>query len=156
MSDARQPIFSISYRDGVTRRAVGHDDVQHLPSPVSAVMVTQEVMSVPALVMKILEPSTTHSGRRAARLSWVRAAASRHQAFIKATLPAFAQTPIRQPLVLLLLRGRKRKIGIMPGEILAATVMHTDESVGELLDGDGVRERVRRLRRPTARRSAGP
>ena len=31
------------------------------PSPVSAVIVTQAVMSVPAFVMKIFEPSITHS-----------------------------------------------------------------------------------------------
>ena len=31
------------------------------PSPVTAVIVTHAVMSVPALVMKIFEPSTTHS-----------------------------------------------------------------------------------------------
>ena len=31
------------------------------PSPVSAVIVTQAVMSVPAFVMKIFDPSTTHS-----------------------------------------------------------------------------------------------
>ena len=31
------------------------------PSPVSAVIVTHAVMSVPAFVMKIFEPLTTHS-----------------------------------------------------------------------------------------------
>ena len=31
------------------------------PSPVTAVIVTHAVMSVPALVMNIFEPSTTHS-----------------------------------------------------------------------------------------------
>ena len=34
------------------------------PSPVRAVIVTQEVMSVPAFVMKIFEPSITHSPSR--------------------------------------------------------------------------------------------
>ena len=34
------------------------------PSPVSAVIVTQAVMSVPALVMNIFEPFTTHSPSR--------------------------------------------------------------------------------------------
>ena len=47
------------------------------PSPVTAVIVTHAVMSVPALVMKIFDPSTTHSppsslGRRA-RCTRVRA-----------------------------------------------------------------------------------
>jgi hypothetical protein len=34
------------------------------PSPVSAVIVTQAVMSVPAFVMKIFEPLITHSPSR--------------------------------------------------------------------------------------------
>ncbi len=41
------------------------------PSPVTAVIVTHAVMSVPAFVMKIFEPSITHSSPSSVAVVWV-------------------------------------------------------------------------------------
>ncbi len=64
VSDARQPIFSIGSEMTYPDVPLGTMMFDTSPSPVSAVIVTQDVMSVPAFVMKIFEPSITHSPSR--------------------------------------------------------------------------------------------
>ena len=99
-------------------------------SPVRAVIVTQAVMSVPALVMKIFEPLTTHSPSRSsarrARRARVGAGARLGQPErreLASRRRGRAATPASAP------RVPKRKIGIVPSEVCAATVIATDESI---------------------------
>ena len=64
MSDARQPSFFIGFEISYPGVPFGTMMLEISSSPVRAVIVTQAVMSVPALVMKIFEPFTTHSPSR--------------------------------------------------------------------------------------------
>ena len=113
------------------------------PSPVSAVIVTQAVMSVPAFVMKIFDPSTTHSppssvGGRARR--------TRVRSGVRLGQPERGERPARrevgQPLTPLLLGAevvdRERAERVMRGD------GDRDRRVDarQLLDRDRVRERV--------------
>ena len=98
-------------------------------SPVRAVIVTQAVMSVPALVMKIFEPFTTHSPSRSS--ARVRVAPASEPAPGSVSPNAASLLPrgeVGQPLPLLLL-GAEEQIGIVPSEVCAAIVIATDESI---------------------------
>ena len=57
MSDARQPSLSIGGEIVYPGVPFGTIRFEISPSPVSAAITTQAVMSVPAFVMKIFEPS---------------------------------------------------------------------------------------------------
>ena len=98
-------------------------------SPVRAVMVTQAVMSVPALVMKIFDPFTTHRpSRRSARVCVAPASdpapgsVSPNAASLRpeARSGSHSRFCSSEP---------KRKIGIVPSDVCAATVIATDESI---------------------------
>ena len=64
MSEARQPIFRIGAEITYPGAPFGTIRFEISSGPVRAVIVTQAVMSVPAFVMKIFEPFTTHSPSR--------------------------------------------------------------------------------------------
>ena len=97
-------------------------------SPVRAVIVTQAVMSVPAFVMKILEPLITHSPSRS----------SARVAAFPASDPApgsvSPKAARRRPDARSGSHSRrcssvpKSRIGIVPSEVCAATVIASDES----------------------------
>ena len=98
-------------------------------SPVRAVIVTQAVMSVPAFVMKIFEPSITHSPSR--RSAFVRVAPASEPA--SGSVSPNAASPLPEAS-----RGShsrfcsslpKRTIGIVPSDVCAATVIATEESI---------------------------
>jgi hypothetical protein len=67
VSEERQPSFSIGSEITYPGVSFGMMMLEISSPPVRAVIVTQALISVPALVMKIFEPSTTHepSSRRA-------------------------------------------------------------------------------------------
>ena len=98
-------------------------------SPVRAVIVTQAVMSVPAFVMKILEPLITHSpSRNSARVL-----------VAPASEPAPGSVRPKEASLLPAARSGsssrfwssepKSRIGIVPRDVCAATVIATDESM---------------------------
>ena len=98
-------------------------------SPVRAVIVTQALISVPAFVMKIFEPSITHSPSRSS--AFVRVAPASEPASGSVSPKAASPWPEAS-------RGShscfcsslpKRRIGIVPSEVCAATVIATDESM---------------------------
>jgi hypothetical protein len=69
VSDARQPSFFIGFEISYPGVPFGTMMLEISPSPVSAVIVTHALMSVPALVMKIFEPLITHRpSRKSARV----------------------------------------------------------------------------------------
>ncbi len=99
------------------------------PSPVSAVIVTQAVISVPAFVMKIFEPSITHCPSRSSARRPRRARVGARVRLGEAERgEALAGSEPRQPLLLLLVAAEE-EIGIVPREVWAATVIATDESI---------------------------
>ena len=61
VSDACQPSLCIGAEISYPGVPFGTMMFEISPSPVTAVIVTQALMSVPAFVMKIFEPSITHS-----------------------------------------------------------------------------------------------
>ena len=95
----------------------------------TAVIVTQAEMSVPAFVMKILEPLTTHSP----------SASSARVREAPASEPAPGSVSPNAASFLPLARSGShsrfcssdpnRKIGIVPSDVCAATVIATDESI---------------------------
>jgi hypothetical protein len=98
------------------------------PSPVWAVMVTQAVMSVPAFVMKIFEPSITHwPSRSSAR---VRLAPASEPASGSVKPKAASRLPEARSgsHCRFCSSFPKSRIGIVPSEVCAATVIATDES----------------------------
>ena len=113
------------------------------PSPVSAVIVTHRVMSVPAFVMNTLAPFTTQLPSRS--LAVVRVAPASEPASGSVSPNAASRSPRASGGI----HSRfcssvpKRKIGIVPSEVCAAT-RDRDRRIdaGELLDRDRVRERV--------------
>jgi hypothetical protein len=109
-------------------------------SPVSAVIVTQAVMSVPAFVMKIFDPLTVAQLRARARCAGVRAGAGLSQAECGQLL---SSRELRQPLALLrvgaVVVDRQRAQRVIRGD------RDRDRRVdaSELFDRDCVRHRVR-------------
>ena len=114
------------------------------PSPVTAVIVTQPVISVPALVMKIFEPSITHSP--SSRRAVVRVAPASEPAFASvspkaARLRPEARSGSHAPLLLL----RAEQVDRQRAERVVRGDGDRDRRVDarQLLDADRVRERVR-------------
>src|SRR5579884_2760490 len=98
------------------------------PSPVSAVIVTQAVMSVPALVMKIFEPSITHSPSSSRAV--VRVAPASDPAFgsVRPNAASFLPEARSGTHCRFCSSVPKYQIGNVPSEWCAATVIATDES----------------------------
>ena len=128
MSEARQPSFCIGAEIVYPGVPFGTIRFEISPSPVTAVIVTQPVISVPALVMKIFEPSITHSP--SSRRAVVRVAPASEPAFASvspnaARLRPEARSGSQRRFCSSL---PNRKIGNVPSEWCAATVIATDES----------------------------
>ena len=98
-------------------------------SPVRAVIVTHAVMSVPALVMKIFEPFTTHWPSRSSAV--VRAAAASEPAPGSVSPNAASLRPEARSgsHCCFCSSEPKSRIGIVPSEVCAAIVIATDESI---------------------------
>ena len=97
--------------------------------PVRAVIVTPQVMSVPAFVMNIFEPFTTHRPSRSSAV--VRVAPASEPASGSVRPKAASRRPLARSGSQ---RSRcsslpKRRIGIVPSEVCAASVIATDESI---------------------------
>ena len=98
-------------------------------SPVSAVIVTQPVISVPALVMNCLVPSITHSPPSS--LAVVRVA----PASVPASGSVRPKAPSRSPLASsgihssLCSADPYIQIGLVPRDVWAATVIATEASI---------------------------
>ena len=108
-----------------------------------AVIVTQAVMSVPAFVMKIFEPLTTHSPSRSSAV--VREAAG-VRARARLGQPEGRQLPaggeVRQPLPLLLLRPEEQDRHRPERGVRGHRDRDRRVDPRQLLDRDRVRERV--------------
>ncbi len=99
------------------------------PSPVSAVIVTRPEMSVPALVMKIFEPFTTHSPSRSSARVRVAPASDPAPGSVSPNAPSLRPEARSGSQSRFCSSVPKRKIGIVPSEVWAATVIATDESI---------------------------
>ena len=128
MSEARQPIFRIGAEISYPGVPFGITMFETSSSPVRAVIVTQALMSVPAFVMKIFEPFTTHvPSRSSAR---VRVAPASEPAPGSVSPKAASRLPEARSGS----HSRfcssvpKRRNGIVPSDVCAATVIATDES----------------------------
>ena len=98
-------------------------------SPVRAVIVTHDVMSVPAFVMNIFAPLTIHSPSRSSAVVRVLPASEPAPGSVRpkaASLRPEARSGSHSRFCSSL---PKRKIGIVPSEVCAATVIATDESI---------------------------
>ena len=129
-------------RDAVAQRAVGTTMFEISSSPVRAVIVTQAVMSVPALVMKIFDPFTTQwPSRRSARVC-VAPASDRRPARSARTPPA--ARPRRDPAATRASAPRRRRGRSASSERRVRSDRDRDGRVDprQLLDRDRVRERV--------------
>jgi hypothetical protein len=97
-------------------------------SPVRAVIVTQEVIAVPAFVMNIFEPFTIQRPLRSSAV--VRVAPASEPASGSVRPNAASRRPEQRSgsQRSFCARDPKRKIGIVPSDAWAATVIATDES----------------------------
>ena len=97
-------------------------------SPVRAVIVTQALRSVPAFVMKILAPLTTHEPSRS--WAWVRVAPASEPAPGSVRPKAASLRPAARSgsHSAFCSSVPKSRIGIVPSEVCAATVIATEES----------------------------
>ena len=94
-----------------------------------AVIVTPQVSSVPAFVMNIFDPLTTHEPSR--RSAVVRVAPASEPASGSVSPKAASRRPeARSGSQRSFCSSEpKRKIGIVPSDVCAATVIATDESI---------------------------
>ena len=97
-------------------------------SPVRAVIVTQAEMSVPAFVMNIFEPFTTHSPSRSSAVVRVAPASEPAPGSVSPNAASFRPEARSGSHSRRCSSVPKRKIGIVPSEVCAATVIATDES----------------------------
>ncbi len=129
MSEARQPIFRIGAEISYPGVPFGTTMFEISSSPVRAVIVTQALMSVPAFVMKILEPLTTHSPSRSSARVRVAPASEPAPGSVR---PNAAR---RRPEAESGIHSRfcssepKSRNGIVPSDVWAATVIATEESM---------------------------
>ena len=98
-------------------------------SPVRAVIVTQAVMSVPALVMNIFAPSITHSPSRSSAVVRVAPASDPAPGSVNPNAASFLPDARSGSHSCFCSSVPNRKIGIVPSEVCAATVIATDESI---------------------------
>ena len=98
-------------------------------SPVRAVSVTPHVMSVPALVMNIFEPLTIQLPSRCSAVVSVLPASEPAPGSVSPNAASFAPDASSGSQRCFCSSVPKRKIGIVPSEVCAATVIATDESI---------------------------
>ena len=97
-------------------------------SPVRAVIVTPQLSSVPAFVMNIFAPFTTHDPSRSSAVVRLEPASEPASGSVRpkaASLFPDARSGSQRSFCSSLLN---RKTGIVPSEVCAATVIATDES----------------------------
>ena len=99
------------------------------PSSVSAVIVTQAEMSVPAFVMKIFAPLITHSPSSSSARVREAAASEPAPGSVNPNAASFLPEARSGSHSRFCSSVPKRKIGIVPSEVCAATVIATDESI---------------------------
>ena len=97
-------------------------------SPVRAVIVTQPVISVPAFVMNILEPSITHSPSSARAVVRVAPASEPASGSVRPKAASRSPEASRGSHSPRCASSPKSRIGIVPSEVCAATVIANDES----------------------------
>ena len=93
-----------------------------------AVIVTQAVMSVPAFVMKIFEPSTTHRPSRSSAVVRVAPASEPAPGSVSPKAASFFPAASSGSHCCFCSSVPKSRIGIVPSEVCAATVIAKDES----------------------------
>ena len=98
-------------------------------SPVRAVIVTQAEMSVPALVMNIFAPSITHCPSRSSAVVRVAPASDPAPGSVSPNAASFLPEARSGSHSCFCSSVPNRKIGIVPSEVCAATVIATDESI---------------------------
>ena len=98
-------------------------------SPVSAVIVTHAVMSVPALVMNIFEPLITHEPSRSSAVVWVAPASEPAPGSVRPKAASFLPLARSGNHCSRCSSVPCRRIGIVPSDVCAATVIATDESI---------------------------
>ena len=99
------------------------------PSAVSAVITTRAEMSVPAFVMKIFEPLMTHSPSLSSARVREAAASDPAPGSVRPKAASFFPEARSGSHSRFCSSVPKRKIGIVPSEVWAATVIATDESI---------------------------
>ena len=99
------------------------------PSPVSAVIVTQALMSVPAFVMKIFEPLTTHVPSRSSARVCVAPASEPAPGSVSPNAASLRPDARSGSHCCFCSSVPNRRIGIVPSDVCAATVIATDESI---------------------------
>ena len=129
MSEARQPIFCIGAEISYPSVPFGTTTFEISSSPVRAVIVTSAVMSVPAFVMKIFAPFTTQLPSRSSAVVRDAPASEPASGSVRPKAASFrpeARSGSQRPLCS---SEPKRRIGIVPSDVCAATVIATDESM---------------------------
>ena len=112
-------------------------------SPVRAVIVTQALMSVPAFVMKIFEPSITHSPSRSSAFVRVAPASEPASGSVSPNAAsALARREPRQPLLLLLLVAEEEDRHRAERGVRRDRDRDGGVDARQLLDCDRVRDRV--------------
>jgi hypothetical protein len=96
---------------------------------VRAVIVTQAEMSVPAFVMKIFEPFTSHSPSRSSAVVRVAPASEPAPGSVSPNAASFCPEASSGSHCSFCSSLPKRKIGIVPSDVWAATVIATEESI---------------------------
>ena len=129
VSEARQPSFFIAAEIVYPGVPFSTTMFEISSSPVRAVMVTPQVMSVPAFVMKSFEPLITHEPSRSSAVVRVFPASEPAPGSVRPN--AARRLPEARS-------GSQRcfcsslpysRIGIVPSDVCAATVIATDESI---------------------------
>ena len=98
-------------------------------SPVRAVIVTNAEMSVPAFVMKILEPLTTQLPSRSSAVVRVAPASEPASGSVRPNAASRCPEARSGSQRSFCSSEPKRRIGMVPSDVCAATVIATDESM---------------------------
>ena len=98
-------------------------------SPVSAVIVTHAEMSVPAFVMKIFDPLTIHAPSRCSARVRVAPASEPASGSVRPNAASRSPEASRGSHSRFCSSVPNRKIGIVPSDVCAATVIATEESI---------------------------
>jgi hypothetical protein len=128
VSEARQPSFFIGSEieyPGVPFSTTMFDTSS---SPVRAVMVTPQVMSVPAFVMNVFEPFTTQEPSRSSAVVRVAPASDPAPGSVSPNAASLRPEASSGSQRLFCSSFPYRRTGIVPSDVCAATVIATDES----------------------------